>query len=112
MRDLAPVPASYPILWGDWSRTQNRRAWFDLLRAQTVTVTSYPKQAPSETFPSAPITRRQRAHWRLSWSQRLARNAAPANQAQAHIYLYGIPSTISSVLNLAVAPETRRTALG
>lgn len=101
--DFAPAPIACPILWGDWSRTSNRRAWLDLLRSQTVTVTSFPKQPPPETFPSAPITRRQRAHWRLSWSQRLARNAAPANQAQARIHLYGIPSTISSVLNLAVA---------
>jgi hypothetical protein len=101
--DLAPPVATCPILWGDWSRTQNHRAWLDLLRSQTVTVTSFPKQPLPETFPNAPITRRQRAHWRLSWSQRLAHNAAPMNVAQAHIHLFGIPLTVSRVLNLVAA---------
>ena len=100
--DLPLPPASCPILWADWSRTSNRRAWLDLLRSQTVTVTSFPKHPLPETIPSTPITRRQRAHWRLSWSQRLARNATPANHSQTRILLYGIPSTISSVLNLAL----------
>ncbi len=98
-----PPPATCPILWGDWSRTQPRRAWLDLLRTQTVIVTLMPKLPPPEQAPSVPFTRRQRAHWRLNWSQRLARNAAPATQAQARIHLYGIPPTISTVLNLAVA---------
>ena len=98
-----PPPATYPILWGDWSRTQHRRAWLDLLRTQTVRVTLWPKLPLPEQPSSLPFTRQQRAHWRLSWSQRLARTAAPANQAQARIHLFGIPPTISSALNLAVA---------
>lgn len=101
--DLAPLPAPGPIQWGDWSRTQNRRAWLELLRSQTVIVTLAAKQPPPVASPSAPITRPQRAHWRLSWAQRLARNAAPANLAQAHIHLFGIPLTVSTVLNLALA---------
>jgi hypothetical protein len=98
---VPPPPATYPILWGDWSRTQHRRAWLDLLRSQTVIVTLLPIQAPPEQPPTLPLTRPQRARWRLSWSQRLARNAASASQAHARIHLYGIPPTISSVLNLA-----------
>ncbi len=101
--ELALPPAACPILWGDWSRTQNRQTWLELLRTQTVTVTLIPKQAPSEPTPNAPYTRRQRAHWRLSWSQRLARNACPADQAQARIHLFGIPASFSTALNLAVA---------
>jgi hypothetical protein len=102
---VPPTPplATYPILWGDWSRTQHRRVWLDLLHSQTVIVTLIPTLSPPEQPPSLPLTRRQRAHWRLSWSQRLARNAVPAHQAQARIHLYGIPPTISAVLNLAVA---------
>jgi hypothetical protein len=101
--NLAPPPAPCPILWGDWRRTQNRRAWLDLLRTQTVIVTCFPKQAPPDSSPSTPLTRRHRAHWRLSWSQRLARNAAPLNQAQVLIRLFGIPPTLSRVWGLAVA---------
>ena len=89
--------------WGDWSRTQNRWAWLELLRSQTVTVMLFPKQPSPHGVPDSPYSRPQRAHWRLSWSQRLARNTAPANQAQAHIHLFGIPPTVSKTLNLAVA---------
>lgn len=101
--DLTPPPTTCPILWGDWSRTQNRRTWLDLLRTQSVIVTLFPKLAPPELASSTPFTRRQRAHWRLSWSQRLARNAVPANQPLAHIHLFGIPPTLSTTLNLAGA---------
>lgn len=53
-------------------------------------------------FGEVTLIARQRAHWRLSWSPRLARNAASASQAHARIHLYGIPPSISSVLNLAM----------
>ena len=94
-------PATLPILWGDWSRCQTRRDWLQLLRSQTVTITIVP--ALPDAAPSAPYTRRQRAHWRLSWSQRLARNACPVHQPPARIHLFGIPATLSTALDLAVA---------
>ena len=99
----SPPPATYAILWGDWSRTQHRRAWLDRLHAQTVRVTLWPEPPPPVQPSSLPLTRQQRAHWRLSWSQPLARNAVPANQTHAHIPLLGIPPTISSGLILALA---------
>jgi len=101
--ELTLPPAAGPILWADWSRTQTRRQWLDLLRTQTVTVTLIPEQATPSPTPNTPYTRRQRAHWRLSWSQRLARNACPANQTQARLHRFGIPLTVSTALHLAVA---------
>jgi len=96
---LTPTPplATLPILWGDWPRRQTRRGWMDLLRSQTVTIThNLPELAPSQ-----PLTRRQRAHWRLSWAQRLARNACPPQQPSAHIQIFGIPTALSSTLGLS-----------
>jgi hypothetical protein len=96
-------PASLPILWGDWSRCQTRRHWLQLLHSQTVTITVVPTQTPPHAAPSVLYTRRQRAHWRLSWAQRLARNACLPHQSPAHIHLFGIPTALAMALDLAVA---------
>jgi len=98
---LALPSASFPILWGDWSRCQTRHDWLHLLRTQTVTITLVP--ALPDAAPSPPYTRRQRAHWRLSWAQRLARNACAQHQQTAHIHLFGIPTAFAMSLGLAVA---------
>ena len=71
-----PVP-SRPVLWGDWERSEIRRRWFHLLRTQTVLLAFGPVEsvAGEEVQPQDGQTRAQRAHWRLSWKHRLARNA-------------------------------------
>jgi hypothetical protein len=87
-----PVPAQ-PVRWGDWSRCQIRRTFVQLLRTQTVlisvraTETLVHAQSP---FPSLE-TRTQRAHWRLSWEERLARNARPSTAPSVEITLHGLP---------------------
>jgi hypothetical protein len=43
------------------------------------------------------MTRAERAHWRLSWEQRLARNARPSNAPQLVITLHGLPTTFASI---------------
>ena len=95
-----PPPATLPILWGDWPRCRTRRGWMDLLRSQTVTITQDPPPASPEPVVSQPLTRRQRARWRLSWAQRLARNACPPHQPAAHIQLFGIPAALSTTLGV------------
>ena len=93
-------PASRPILWGDWSRCQTRREWIDLLRTQTVTITPLSAAASAETGEANLLTRRQRAHWRLSWSERLARNACSRQSASVEIHLFGIPTPFALSLGL------------
>jgi hypothetical protein len=93
-------PASHPILWGDWSRCQTRRAWMTLLRTQTVTVTVAPLPALTAPPASVPLTRAQRAHWRLSWEQRLACNACSSRVRSSDIHLFGIPVPLASSLGL------------
>src|SRR5713226_9313186 len=73
-----------PLLWKDWSRRQHRRACMDLLRHQRVEVT-LPQTTPPEPHSSVGIlSRAQRAHDRLAWEERLARNArAPTTDRPA-----------------------------
>lgn len=82
-----------PLLWKDWPRCHLRRHWLQLIRRETVILSWEPASVPqpppenSETL----LTREQRAHYRLSWSQRLARNARPADAPRLCVLLHGLP---------------------
>src|SRR6266852_6144666 len=68
------VVGSAPLLWRDWSRRTHRRACMQLLAHQQVEVT-LPQTTPPEPHSSVGIlSRAQRAHYRLAWEERLARN--------------------------------------
>jgi hypothetical protein len=95
-----PPPATQPILWGDWSRCRTRREWIDLLRTQTVTITDLPAAPCADTSESGPFTRRQRAHYRLSWAERQARNACLKLSPPIKLRLFGIPSAFATFLGL------------
>jgi hypothetical protein len=97
----APPPAlfpSAPVLWRDWSRCGIRRTWLKVVRSQTICLdrasplSSAGAQTPGEKI----LTRAERAHWRLSWSQRLARNARPADAPRLIVTLHGLPATFAS----------------
>jgi hypothetical protein len=100
-----PAPlASHPILWGDWSRCQTRHILVNLLRTQTVTITVTPGISPSgDVSAPVPLTRSQRAHWRMSWASRLARNAAKPSQPLVSLHLFGIPTAFATSVGLAAA---------
>jgi hypothetical protein len=93
------VLAPHPILWGDWSRSQPRRAWIDWQRSHLVTV-QVPPISPSLGIPSSPLSRASRAHWRLMWQQRLARNARPVPAPPIEITIYGLSPTFAQTLGL------------
>lgn len=95
------VAATRPILWGDWSRCQTRRAWMALLRTQSVTLTLLPTASAREPSAADPLTRGQRAHWRLSWVQRLARNACSPLGPSVELHLFGIPTAFATSLGLS-----------
>src|SRR6266849_2193044 len=59
------APSPHPILWGDWSRTQPRRAWIRWQRSHLVTVQA-PLISPPPSTPSV-FSRAERAHWRMTW---------------------------------------------
>jgi hypothetical protein len=52
---------------------------------------------------SAPLSRAERAHSRLSWAQRLARNARSSTSGRVTIRLFGIPEHFAISLGLATA---------
>lgn len=104
--ELAPsclsVPALRPILWGDWSRGPPRRAWIGWLRSHLVTVDVPPISPPLST-PSSPLSRAQRAHWRLRWHQRFTRNARPPTAQPIEMTIYGLSPMFAHTLGLRIA---------
>jgi hypothetical protein len=69
-----------------------------MVRSQTICLESSSllssslAQTPAEKI----LTRAERAHWRLSWDQRLARNTRPADAPQLIVTLHGLPATFAS----------------
>jgi len=88
--------AELPLLCRDWPRSRLRRDWLALLRSQTVRLCPLP--FPPEPPPRTTLSRAQRAHWRLSWPERLQRNAARG--PTVHIRLFGIPPALARFLGL------------
>lgn len=104
----APLPppksATHPILWRDWSHRQTRRTFIRLLRTQTVTITTSEGLSGSQDVcDPVVLTRQQRAHWRLSWAERLSRNAAKPSLPRVSIHLFGIPTAFAASVGLAAA---------
>src|SRR6266699_7177934 len=88
----ARLSAPYPVLWGDWSRCQPRRAWIQWQRSHLVTVEGV-SVSPS-CSPPLPFSRAERTHWRLTRQQRLARNARPPTASPVKITVYGLSSQL------------------
>jgi len=58
---------------------------------------------PSTGASSPPtISRAQRAHYRLSWDERLARNARTEAVERITLTLFGIPERLAIFLGLAI----------
>jgi hypothetical protein len=96
-------PASHPILWGDWQRCFHRRAVVKLLHHQRVEVRLPETDPPAQSPPIRLISRAERAHYRLSWEQRLARNTRAKTAPEVSIKLFGIPDAFATSLGLRIA---------
>lgn len=53
--------------------------------------------------PPPTISRTQRAHYRLSWEERLARNARTEAAEQIRLTLFGIPDRLATFLGLVTS---------
>jgi hypothetical protein len=95
--------ASAPLLWRDWSRRTQRRACLHLMRGQRVEVQVAPHHPPSPPSQPARLSRPARAHWRLSWAERLARNIRAPTAGPVTITLFGVPDAFARFLGLATA---------
>jgi hypothetical protein len=94
---------SAPVLWYDWSRRHHRRVCMHLLRHQRVEVQVGHGLSACPTLTPVPLSRAQRAHYRLSWQERLARNARVSPSEQVTIRLFGVPEAVAASLGLATA---------
>jgi hypothetical protein len=93
-----------PVFWRDWSRRFYRRACIQLVRQQCIKVeVDPPTFACGAVEPVAILSRAERAHSRLSWAARLARNGRPPTAGQVRIALCGVPADFATSLGLATA---------
>jgi hypothetical protein len=91
-----------PLLWRDWSRREHRRACMQLVRHQRIEVSMPPPAAALRGEADVILSRAQRAHFRLSWTERLARNARVPTESQVTIKLFGVPEGFAASLGLAM----------
>ena len=89
-----------PLLWRDWSRRFHRRVCMQLLRQQRVEILAESPDSATPAVTPAPLSRAQRAHYRLSWAERLARNTRPRAADRVTIRLFGVPDTFAAFLGL------------
>jgi hypothetical protein len=73
------------------------------VRHQCVKVEVEPPTTALLTIKTVSLSRAQRAHYRLSWAERLARNARPLTAGRVTIRLFGIPEGFAISLGLATA---------
>ncbi len=103
---LAPPEstACCPVLWGDWPRCHIRRTWLKVVRSQRVVMTmgAPPTENQTDATDVPVITRAERAHWRLSWEERLARNARPVTARPLTVTIHGLPDIFTHVYGFAL----------
>jgi hypothetical protein len=93
---------SAPLLWRDWNRRHQRKACIHLHR-QRLDIQMEPALPPTPTVSPPILSRAQRAHYRLLWDERLARNARTDQAERISLTLFGIPDHLATFLGLATA---------
>jgi hypothetical protein len=96
----------------DWSRREHRRAWMQLVRHQRVEVSLSPPAAASPGTADVILSRAQRAHSRLSWEERLARNARPPTAGHVTIKQIAHPSNLCCLAQVGDGLTPRFPATG
>jgi hypothetical protein len=94
------VVGNEPLLWRDWSPREHRRACLQLVRHQRIEVSLPPPATASPRTADVILSRAQRAHSRLSWAVRLARNVRSLASGQVTIKLFGIPEDFAESIGL------------
>ena len=83
-----------PVLWLDFPTTRLRRDLTYLLRQQQLVIEPMSEIGKKPSLLPNFITRDQRAHRRLSWTQRWERNSIIETQARWQVTLFGISSAV------------------
>ncbi len=74
-----------------------------LLRYQRVDVQVEQALSPSPGVSPSSLSRAQRAHYRLGFQERLARNARAPTAGQVRIRFFGVPEAFATFLDLPTA---------
>jgi hypothetical protein len=99
---LVAVCGPHPVLWQDVPAMSLRRRFQRALRSQAVQITPLPGVVP-EPLPPAWQTRAQRAHQRLCYEERLARNARRPSM-RWHVHLSGVSERLAVLLGVQDPP--------
>src|SRR5581483_11256239 len=91
---------SAPLLWRDWHRRHQRHACLRLHR-QRLEVQMEPVLKRTAASSPPTISRAKLAHYRLSWDERLARNARTEAAERITLTLFGLPDRLATFLGLA-----------
>ncbi|MDP9373750.1 MAG: hypothetical protein M3Q65_15115, partial [Chloroflexota bacterium] len=96
----------HELLWLDLPAYRIRREYVTRLRRQTVTIAEGRGDGAAAGVPGAPRTwtRAERAHRRLGWAARLARNRRDAAGAGYTLTVFGIVPTLAAALGLPAGP--------
>jgi len=93
-----PLPTR-PVLWLDFPTTHLRRDLSHQLRQHQIVIQSVLPPCPLPDLPIDPITRDQRAHRRLTWTQRWNKNALSDAVVHWKVQLFGVSSAVLDWLN-------------
>lgn len=96
---LSPPPPGQPVLWLDLPTTHLRRDLSHQLRQHQIVIQSIPPPYPLPDLPIDPITRDQRVHRRLTWTQRWNKNTLTDAVMHWNVQLFGMSSAILHWLN-------------
>jgi len=86
----------------DWHRRHQRHACLRLHRQHLDIQREPALSRPAASSPPT-ISRAERAHSRLSWEERLARNARTGQAERLTLTLFGIPERVATFLGLVSA---------
>ena len=94
------------VLWCDLPGYRIRHVYVTRLRRQRVTVVKLGTDSSGAVPPTAPRiwTRAERAHRRLSWAARLARNRCAAGPPYYRVMVFGVMPTLAAYLGLIPDP--------
>ena len=75
-----------------------------VIRRETVTFSGGDRKPVEQTAEASAkgLTRLRRAHYRLSWQERLARNALPSDAPRLSVTLHGLPPTFAASFGFAL----------
>lgn len=95
------------VVWSDLPAYRIRRDYITWARRQQVSIVSLPAAPPAAIAAGTPRlwTRAERAHRRLSWAARLARNAWAADSVRYVCTVFGVAPALATFLGLPPDPS-------